>query len=486
MKKTKVKIGIEAIKLTTSRLLNMIITLASGMLLSRFLTLKEYGTYSQLLMIVNLACSLFMLGLPNSINYFLARAENENQKSHFLSVYYTLNTLLSFVSGLILVIAVPLIEKLLSNYEIRYFVYFLALFPWTRIIMSSIESLLIVCQKSNLLLTYRILNSLSLLLAISVARIFHMSFSSYIVLYLVIEILFTLWAYLILGTLSRKIKPIYDKIVIKEIFGFSIPIGVASMLGTINLELGKLIISNNMGIESLAVYTNASKELPVTIIAGAITAVLLPQMTRLLQQDKIQQALKAWEDAIILSFMVVSFFSVAFFVFAPEVISILYSKKYILGIDVFRVFCIVLLLRCTYFGMILNAVGQTKYIFYSSFISLFLNIVLSLVMIPYLGLLGPAFASLISSIVMNLAQLLFSSKCLQISFSRIFPWKSIGKILFFQCLLGGIIIILKELITVHLGEIVTVFSIGIIWFAVMVILFRNSIKRRWKRLNSEA
>jgi len=68
----------------------------TAMLLSRFRTLEEYGTYSQLLMVINIATTFFMLGLPNSINFFLARAENNNERQKFLSVYYTLSTVLSF------------------------------------------------------------------------------------------------------------------------------------------------------------------------------------------------------------------------------------------------------------------------------------------------------------------------------------------------------------------------------------------------------
>ena len=63
-------IGSDALKLTISKLITMAIALVNAMLLSRFRTLEEYGTYSQLLLIINLATTFFMLGLPNSINYF--------------------------------------------------------------------------------------------------------------------------------------------------------------------------------------------------------------------------------------------------------------------------------------------------------------------------------------------------------------------------------------------------------------------------------
>ena len=110
------------------------------MLLARFRTLEEYGTYSQMLLVINLFASIFMLGLPNSINFFLARAENQDEQRKFLSVYYTASTALSILLGVALVCAVPLIEGYFKNPAIRSFAYFLAIYPWANVISSSIAN----------------------------------------------------------------------------------------------------------------------------------------------------------------------------------------------------------------------------------------------------------------------------------------------------------------------------------------------------------
>jgi len=60
----KNSIGKEAVKLTTARMITLLISMISAMLLSRFRTLEEYGTYSQIVMVVTLAISIFTLGLP--------------------------------------------------------------------------------------------------------------------------------------------------------------------------------------------------------------------------------------------------------------------------------------------------------------------------------------------------------------------------------------------------------------------------------------
>lgn len=84
----------DALKLTISKMIILVLSMIAAMLLSRFRTLEEYGTYSQLLLVINLVTSIIMLGLPNSINYFLARAETEESRQKFLSIYYTLRPFL--------------------------------------------------------------------------------------------------------------------------------------------------------------------------------------------------------------------------------------------------------------------------------------------------------------------------------------------------------------------------------------------------------
>ena len=98
-------LGNETILLTFSKVTTLAITMLTSMLISRFRSFEEYGTYSQLMLVVSLFTSIFMLGLPNSINYFLARANSRSEQQKFLGVYYTLSTILSLIMGLALAFA---------------------------------------------------------------------------------------------------------------------------------------------------------------------------------------------------------------------------------------------------------------------------------------------------------------------------------------------------------------------------------------------
>lgn len=479
--------GNDAIKLTASKVITLAISLASSMLLARFRTLNEYGTYSQLLMAINLVCSLLMLGLPNSINYFLAKAQTSDEKDKFLKVYYTLNSTLSFLIGLVLVLSVPILEKFFKNDQIRTFWFFLALYPWTKIIMASVENLLVVYKKTTKLMVYRLTNSIALLGVILIVQIFGGNFYQYMILFLGIEMLFTVWTYVIVKQNSPRFKLGLEKDMVLTILKFSVPIGLASTVGTINIELDKLVITAFLSTEDLAIYTNASKELPVTIIASSLTAVLMPQVVRLLRDDKKKEAVKLWNSATNISFAIISVLAIGCFVFAPEVLTFLYSDKYIGGVGVFRVYCLILLLRCTYFGMMLNATGKTKPVLYSSIGSLLLNTVLNYICYSLFGFIGPAIATFISTVAMAMYQLVYTCKKLQVSFREIFPWKQCGTFLLINAFLGTICYVSKEVLckVIPVNSIVLAICLGGIWGATFIALNFRSIKRQWTFLNKE-
>lgn len=477
-------IGSDTIKMTCSKVITMMIAMISSMLLSRFRTLTEYGTYSQLLMAINLVCSIMMLGLPNSINYFLAKSRTERERAKFLSVYYTLNTILSLTVGIALVLSIPLLEIYFKNELIRTFWYFLAFFPWTKIVMSSVENLLIVYHKTNTLIIYRVLNSATLLGIILLVQICEGTFSTYMISYLLVEVFFTVWVYGLVNKITHNFKALFDKSLIKTIFTFSIPIGIASMVGTINIELDKLMITTFFSTEKLAIYTNASKELPVTIIATSLTAVLLPQMVRLLHNDKKEEAVELWKSATTIAFSIICFVAIACFAFAPEVITVLYSEKYLEGTSVFRIYTLVLLLRCTYFGMMLNASGKTKFIMYSSIASLALNAVLNYILYCICGFIGPAIATLLSSLIMSMIQLFYTGKICNIRMGDIFPWKNVALLLMLNISIGAVFGILHRFVCNYINSVVSAFIMGGLWFVVMGLILYKPIMKQWKILNT--
>lgn len=481
----KNNLGKNAAVLTTSKIITTSISLVSVMLLSRFRTLGEYGTYSQILLVINLATALFMLGLPNSTNYFLALANTHEERQRFLSVYFTLNTLLCFVMGGALAVSAPIVVAYFNNELIRDFTYILVLLPWTKVIIGSISNILVVYGKTEKLTLFNVSNTLTALLAILVTRLMNWSFREYILLYLLGEMCMMLWVYAMVWNLEKPLKISLDKQLIAKIFKYSIPIGLAGLVGTVTIEIDKLMIGRFFDTEQLAIYTNAAKELPLTIVASSLTAVLLPQMARMLKAKDTNRAVALWGDVIRLSYIIICFCATALVVFAPQVMTILYSAKYLPGVPIFRVYSLVLLLRCTYFGLVLNSIGKTKLIFYSSLASLALNAVLNYACYLVMGMVGPAVATFLSITLVNFAQLFATSKALNVSFAKIFPWGKLLRITLINALIGVCQFAILSLMSVDTsirGIAISIF-LGACGLGVYVLLMRKSVISLWRSLN---
>ena len=479
-------LGFDAAKLTAAKVITLAIGMVSTMLLSRFRSLEEYGTYSQINLTVSLAVVFLALGLPNSINYFLGRSESAEEQRNFLSSYYTLTTLISIALGVGLFFISPLISRYYDNSQIQALAFAFILLPWSSIAFSGFDNVMVVKQRTTILVIHKILNGLSLLAVIAAAYALSLPFRVFIVLYLTTQAVFAIAIYVIVARVFDGIRFSLDFSLLKEVFAYSIPLGIAGMVGTLSLELDKLMIGRLMNTEALALYTNAGRELPVTFVTASMTAVLMPRIVRLTKKKEYNKAVELWRDATVISYYIICFFSAVFIIFAPQVISLLYSEVYLPGVPVFRVYSLVLLLRTTYFGIILNAIGKTKLILVSSIGSLLLNIPLNYIFFQTMGFVGPAFATLVSILLVNSLQLFFTGRQISVGVRDLIPWREIAYISLINIVLGMI---------VHLGftslrlgtdgkSLLITVGIGCVWSLVYFSVIYRKFRKKWVLLNS--
>jgi len=478
----KQSIAKDALVLTGSKIITLIISMITVMLLSHFLTLEEYGTYSQILLVVNLVTTFILFGLPSSINYFLGRAENEIDKRDFLSTYFTLSLVVSFISGLILVLCVNYISNYFSNPLIKNFLFVLAVYPWSKIFLSCIDYICICYKKVTSLMVFRITNSFSLLIIIFIVEEYNLSFSIYMFLYIIVQSIFTIIIFLLVKSIAGNIKLFrLDLILVKKILKFAGPVGLATAVGVISIELDKLVIGWFFTTEELAIYTNASRELPITVISSSMVAVVMPKLVSLLKNNKKNEAISLWGSTTSISYIIICFFATIFWVFAEDIIVLLYSDKFLPGSDVFRVYTLVLLLRVTYFGIILNSIGKTKFIFYSSIASLIMNMLLNYPFYLVFGFLGPAIATVCSIFLVQIIQLIITSYVTGIKFKYIFPWKNVLFITTVNISFGLIFYYINSHLDneKYIEEFLNFIMLSVVWGGLYFGLMFNRMKKLW-------
>lgn len=500
-------IGKSTLLITASKLASLVINMACVMVLSRIRTLEEYGTYSQLLMSVSLVSTLFILGLPNSINYFLAREETPEGKQSYLGHYFTLNLLLSALAGIVLALGTPALEWYFHNGDIGTYSFFLLLYPFASITMSAVESILVVYERPRTLVLYRLLNSLSLLGILIIVDALGMTFRQYMVLFLVTELVFAFAVYLLANSLSGGLRPAFSVAKLREIAVFCIPMGLASAVGTLSAELDKLVISAFFTTSEYAIYTNAAKELPLTVLSSATIMVIMPKVVQFLHRGEKDRAISLWKEAFVLNYAVMAVMVFGIVTYAPEVITILYSEKYLPGIAVFRIYMLLLLLRSTYFGMILNALGKTKYIFRISVLQLCVNVVLNLIGCRWLGFIGPAIASALVEYTANYMTLRITAQKLSISVASLFPSKPLMMITIVNLVLSAFFLWLKRIMPLEVyfaqllanitsnqflgpdiiisGQCIESIVLGVLWVIMYGIILYRPMQKQWRKINEK-
>lgn len=486
----KSTVGGDAVILTVSKIAVSLIGLITSMLLARFRTLDEYGTYSQIIMVVDLVSTILLLGLPNSINFFLAKVEDDEQKQKFLSVYLTLSTILTVIISACMYLAMPLIINYFNNPAITAFAYVFAIYPWSSLMINSLSNTCVVYGKADRLIWFNIIQAATTLVILLGAKLLDLSFRQYMYIYIASLFLFAVFGVIFIRKMSGALKVLIDISLIKEIFVISIPMGLASVVGTLNAELDKLVIGRFFTTEEYAIFANAAKELPVTMLATSLTAVLLPCLVRLLREKKTEEASKLWGYAANISFCVMCLIVGGFFVFAPDIMSLFYSEKYVTdeGIAVFRIYSLILLFRAIYWGIILNATGKTKFVFYSSILTLLMNLIGNIISCYAMGFIGPAISSLVVTGVMAFVQLQFTSKIIGIRISKLLPWKNIGTVIIETVIIAAVFWLVKYSFLDSFDRTISIIisiGLGAVWAVIYLVLNFKFIINNWKSLNSQ-
>lgn len=482
------KSGTKAFALVFCKVVTLVLSMLTAMVLARTLNLIEYGTYSELLTVSSIGVSIFSLGLPNALNYFLPRCKTEEEKRKFIGFYFLSITILSFTLMAVMALANKSIANYYDNKRLTDYAYFLIIIPWTKLIISSRSNLLVAEGKVAKEIVYSIANG-TMLAIIALMTIFDKgNFDIYILLYVIVECVFTVMVYFEALLISdKRISISISTAGIKELLKYTIPLGLSTAISTVSLDLDKLIIGFLMDESSVAIYANAGKELPFSLISTSFTAIFLPQIVILIRDKKTSKAIERWKDIMEINYIILSFCVIASIIFAPQIISLLYSDSYLSGVTIFRIYSLTLILRITYWAMILNAFGKTNEILYNSIICLIINAFLSLILYNAFGFIGPALATLFSIFSIVVLQIVRTSKLLKIPVLSIIPIKMFV-LPTIVCLISGVVVgIITNIYTLKTDfrGICLAIAVGICWGLIYLIIFGKRILSLWKKLNQD-
>ena len=416
MKINRLRSGVsgDAVLLMMVKMVTIVLSFVITRLLSEYLSIYAYGTYSQALLVVSTVSSLTVLGMLDGVNYYYCSQKETENKETYMATLFTCQCIVGAVAGFVVLGMSGLLCAYFANPELKGLLLFCAVLPVLQNLLGMLQILLVSVGKAKLLAARNLVVSMVrlavVLLVVSAVRDAAVTLLATLILDL-LQIGFFLW------TLKRNACRIRLKRVdfrlVKPIVAYCAPMAIFTVVNTLNRDLDKHLIAFLTDTETVAMYANASKQLPFDLITTSFCTVLLPKITGMIAHKNYREAKSTYKVFVEISYLATGILCGAAFSVAPQLMELLYSRKYMDGLDIFRIYILVDFVRFASITLILSAAGKTKLLMRLGLATLGTNAVLNVVFFRIWGTVGPAVATLITSVLMGIILLSLGARELE-------------------------------------------------------------------------
>lgn len=407
------------------------ITTMLGLIVTKLLSvnfsLQEYGTYSQALLVITTVTSISVLGLTNATNYFYNKTKEEDKQKKYIATIFSIQYIIGVFAALAIIIFRSQIASYFENERLMGILTIIAFMPILQNLISMYQVLFVSIGKAKVIAIRNLLVSIIRLLAVVVACFV----LSNIVTVLVVVVCLDVFQVIYFFCLFRKYKYPIDirdsrLNLTREILTFGIPMSIYVLTNSLSRDIDKYIISAFANTEMLAIYSNAAKVLPFDIITSSLITVLIPIITRMINEKKYEEAKEIFKLYLRIGYILTFIFVGGAIAVSKDLMLCLYDEKYLAGLPVFIIYLVVDLIRFANVTTILSGAGKTKILMSISVITMSLNAVLNIIGYKLMGLVGPALVTLLLTLGMTIALLYFGAREIYTRIIELFDFKEIG------------------------------------------------------------
>jgi len=449
------RLSIQAGAVSLGRILVRLSGLIGAAILSRYLTKDEYGTYRQVFLVYNTLLPLVVLGLPMSINYFIPQLPTKGAQKGFVIQTYGLLALLGLLFSLGMYILAPSLAQWFDNPSLVVLLRVFSLAPLVTLPVKFYQQLLISLRMPRLSAGLSAALAAGRIISVIVPVVLGLPLSAVFVSVIVFFVLQSAVVGWVIFRPFRNVRKSWNPSWLREQLRYAIPLGINSVIGLLAYQIDKIMISSYFSTEQYAVYVNGAVEIPlIGILTGSIAAVLMPEMVRRYREGQPESILRLWQASILRVSLIILPTMVLFLLYAPQLLTLLFSEKYAESSLFFRIYLAALPIRAASYSTVLLALGLSRVVWRYSLAMLVTNAVLNFLLIHAIGMAGPAVATVISLYTLAFVQTRRISRELGMSLASTFPWRGLAMRLVAAILAGGVVLVMM----------LTVFS-NLQWFA---------------------
>lgn len=463
-----------------------IVTTVSGivctMILSRTLSLVEYGTYSQGNLVISLVSSLTVLGLTDASNFFFNRPEFGRR---YISNILYIEVVIGSIAAVAIVVFKEQVGAYFSNDTVASLAVFLALRPLLSNALATLQVVIISLGKSKMLAVRNLIVSILKVIVVCFVGFIYKSLAVIFLAYLLIDALNVLWFFIIyVRDVGRPRLGDFDVAAIRAILRFSLPLAVSVFVSAYSRQMSNLIVGAFKSTEEYAIFSNCSAQLPLDFISASFMTVLMPILTRSIAEGNEEDARGVYSDYLQIGYMLVWPFAACLAVVSPECVALLYGEKYISGVPIFTIY--LLTYATTFFSstLVLTAGGRTRAVMGVAILSLVANGVFCYLACRFTGIFGVAVVSVAVNFVTAIIILWESCRFLGGDMLGLVAAVKMGGYLALLLVLAVPILCLRHaLISISVPSLVIIFIASAVYLGAFYILKRKDLRLLLGRIN---
>lgn len=345
--------------LVMARFIASAITFCIPLVLARRLSLQDYGTYKQLLLIATPLLNVLPFGMTSSLFFFIPRAE---AKRPFLVQTYAYLLGVGLLAGALIVACLGLAGARFSNPDLVHFRWELAGYATFFLAANAFEATLTTQGKTRasgtIYVISEIVKALSLIVPVLLGHGLAGAMAG-LAVYTTLRAVCA-WAFL----LRSGHGPLWRFSDFKAQLAYALPFGAAMVLALPQQMAHQYAVSATVSPALFAIYSVGCFQLPlIDLLYQPTSEVLMVEIGELERVGRLERAVLLFREAT--SKLAFFFLPLAAFLFvaAPEFIGALFGPKFLAAAPIFRVSVLAVGLSILPMDGVLRARNETRYLF---------------------------------------------------------------------------------------------------------------------------
>ena len=336
------------------------IGIISPMILSRYFSKGDYGTYKQVMYVYNTLLIVFTLGLPKAYSYFIPRVSLPESKDVIRKIS-RLFAILGLFLSLLLFCGASAIADLLHNPDLELAIKWFSPTPLLLLPVMGIEGILASYKKAKHIALFTLcMRVFTLLFTILPVITFNGTYIHSIIGFDIASLLTCIFSYYLKYLPTRGIELQRASVSYKEIFAFSLPLLSASLWIMLFQSTNQFFISRYYGNEVFAEFSNGFMEFPIIpMVVNSVATILAPLFAGMAVKNKMSIG-DIWNSALNKTIKIIYPVTIYCILFSNIVMTCFYGKMYSTSGIFFSIKNIEGFFSVIPFYPILMALGKTK------------------------------------------------------------------------------------------------------------------------------